>query len=92
MYDLFVFLFADDINFATGQSDRGAEIKAFETDYLGKLSDIKSRSSDILSKYSGDTLNDFSIVAPGGMCEQLLQEFYRFDEDLSVHGKWQGGR
>lgn len=24
-------------------------------------------------------------------CDRLLQEFHRFDEDLSVIGKWQGG-
>jgi hypothetical protein len=25
------------------------------------------------------------------MCDQLLQQFHRFDEELSVQGKWQGG-
>jgi hypothetical protein len=27
----------------------------------------------------------------GGDCDQLLQQFHRFDEELSVQGKWQGG-
>ena len=25
------------------------------------------------------------------LCDQLLQQFHRFDEELSVQGKWQGG-
>jgi hypothetical protein len=25
------------------------------------------------------------------MCDQLLRQFHRFDEELSVQGKWQGG-
>ena len=26
-----------------------------------------------------------------GLCDQLLQQFHRFDEELSIQGKWQGG-
>ncbi len=37
----------------------------------------------------------FSIgVGPSvnyGLCDQLLQQFHRVDEELSIQGKWQGG-
>ena len=26
-----------------------------------------------------------------GLCDQLLQQFHRVDEELSIQGKWQGG-
>ena len=29
--------------------------------------------------------------ANGCKCDNLLREFHRFDEDLSVQGKWAGG-
>ena len=35
--------------------------------------------------------NDPAILGEFGACNSLLQEFHRFDEDLSVKGKWQGG-
>ena len=31
------------------------------------------------------------FVVPGGLCDQLLQQFHRVDEELSIQGKWQGG-
>jgi hypothetical protein len=31
------------------------------------------------------------FVDPGGVCDQLLQQFHRVDENLSIQGKWQGG-
>jgi hypothetical protein len=30
-------------------------------------------------------------TATGGLCDQLLQQFHRVDEELSIQGKWQGG-
>jgi hypothetical protein len=31
------------------------------------------------------------VTVPGSLCDQLLQQFHRFDEELSIQGKWQGG-
>ena len=36
-----------------------------------------------------ENINDF--IGSGDKCDQLLQQFHRFDEGLSVAGKWQGG-
>jgi len=55
--------------------------------YLRKLADIKNISAGILATERTDD----SILKVGNQCDQLLQEFYRFDEGLSVKGKWQGG-
>ena len=44
-----------------------------------------------MSSYNNDVLNNVTILDPGEVCDQLLQEFHRFDEELSVKGKWQGG-
>jgi len=33
----------------------------------------------------------FFFLVPGSLCDQLLQQFHRFDEELSIQGKWQGG-
>lgn len=53
---------------------------------------ILELSGNILKKYDSDnTLLDPSILDTGDKCDQLLQNFHRFDEDLSVKGKWQGG-
>ena len=49
-------------------------------------------------KQSGPNCNngDFQLVCTnsnyaGSLCDQLLQQFHRFDEELSIQGKWQGG-
>jgi len=47
-----------------------------------------------ITSLSGEILNDTEIdnfIIPGNKCDQLLQMFHRFDEGLSVAGKWQGG-
>ncbi len=33
----------------------------------------------------------FEFVSNFDLCDQLLQQFHRFDEELSLQGKWQGG-
>ena len=52
-----------------------------------QLKNITSLSGEILD----DTGNITDLLKSAGRCEQLLQEFHRFDEGLSVAGKWQGG-
>jgi len=53
-------------------------------------------SKDILKQYTisdetFDLTGNGNIVKEGGECDQLLQQFHRFDESLSIQGKWQGG-
>jgi hypothetical protein len=43
---------------------------------------IKSLANRIMVDF-----NTFEI----GLCDQLLQQFHRVDEELSIQGKWQGG-
>ena len=66
---------------------------------------VQTLSSDILNQFSDGILTDESILenldeqarsCPSGnptgcKCDNLLREFHRFDEDLSVQGKWAGG-
>ena len=39
---------------------------------------------------TGKTVIEFPMSQPG-VCDQLLQQFHRFDEEISIQGKWQGG-
>ena len=55
------------------------------------MDEIKRLSAVILVKYTNDQLTDPTILDPGDACDKLLQVFHRFDEGLSVKGKWQGG-
>ena len=59
-------------------------------------------SLDIIAQYEisgtqdGDEVYNLKpgsehILGAGGECDQPLQEFHRFDESLSIQGKWQGG-
>ena len=59
--------------------------------FLRQLNEIKRLSGEISGRYTNDQLTDPTILDEGGACDRLLQEFYRFDEGLSVRGKWQGG-
>jgi len=34
---------------------------------------------------------DATIVNPGEVCDELLQEFHRVDEGIGIEGKWAGG-
>ena len=52
-----------------------------------QLNNITILSGDIL----GGIENIDDLIETAGRCDQLLQEFHRFDEGLSVAGKWQGG-
>ena len=36
-------------------------------------------------------LTDTTILEIGGECDQLLQQFHRFDEGIGLDGKWAGG-
>ncbi len=40
---------------------------------------------------TGKTMFEFQSVKPGNLCDQLLQQFHRADEEISIQGKWQGG-
>ena len=51
-----------------------------------QLKTIKDLSKNIIQAYTTPT-----ALLPKGKCDELLQNFHRFDEDLSVIGKWQGG-
>ena len=60
------------------------------------LNDFNARTQrENIIKLSGDIfaapLNITNFIVQGQECDQLLQEFHRFDEELSVKGKWQGG-
>jgi hypothetical protein len=35
--------------------------------------------------------HQISVANDNGWCNQLLRQFHRVDEELSVQGKWQGG-
>ncbi|KAL9191170.1 hypothetical protein ACHAXT_000876, partial [Thalassiosira profunda] len=81
---------ADDIDFDTGAIDSKEKIEVFDEASLSeKLEDIQDWSQEILDAYETDDLG--TILDEDGMCDKLLQEFHRFDEDLSINGKWQGG-
>ena len=48
---------------------------------------VKSLASQVLADdFAGLTYANKFIV-----CDQLLQQFHRVDEELSIQGKWQGG-
>ena len=50
---------------------------------------VKSyRIEDATGKAVFEFNNSFEVDRK---CDQLLQQFHRFDEELSVQGKWQGG-
>uniref|UniRef100_A0A6U6CKQ8 Uncharacterized protein n=1 Tax=Odontella aurita TaxID=265563 RepID=A0A6U6CKQ8_9STRA len=86
IYDFFVFLFGDDIDFDTGKVDAKEKIKVEdEVDLIARLGRIKTFSRYILLLYDKGELN--SILEADNKCDMLLQEFHRFDEDLSVKGK-----
>ena len=60
--------------------------------------DILPKSAAILEKYNSTTVtiipgNENTLLKDAGddSCDSLLQEFHRFDEEISVNGKWQGG-
>ena len=66
----------------------------------GRLSNslvlLKDNQGNTLKTYRiGDATNvpifefNFSIVDE--KCDELLQQFHRVDEELSIQGKWQGG-
>jgi hypothetical protein len=80
LYDLFVYIHGDDIDFRTGTVDK--RIKGFdEINMRDKLERIKQTSK---------LLADESF--PDESCDDLLKEFHRFDEEIgSFGGIWQGG-
>ena len=46
-------------------------------------------TEEILEQYGIDA--EENVLNPAGKCDQLLQEFHRFDEGLGIAGKWAGG-
>ena len=105
LYDMFVYSFGDDLDFDTGAVDE--TIKVFDDAELRlKLARIYSLGADILVQYNDNgVLTNTTILDPlnpesrecddqdthACKCDLLLQEFHRYDEGLSVQGKWAGG-
>ena len=79
-YDLFIFMFGDDIDFDTGKMDDNISI-------LGKASSIIEKFNNIQLLLQDNIID----ISDGGRCDQVLQEFFRFDEEIGTVGKWQGG-
>ena len=57
---------------------------------------FRSQCVEDWESLSGEILNNItdgidSFIRSGDKCDQLLQMFHRFDEGLSLEGKWQGG-
>ncbi|KAL3768372.1 hypothetical protein ACHAW5_005210 [Stephanodiscus triporus] len=89
LYDMFVFFFGDDIDFGTGIVSKEEAITAYdEIELVDKLTNITSLSGEILNNIT-DGIDSFIQI--GNKCDQLLQQFHRFDEGLSLAGKWAGG-
>ena len=74
LYDLFVYMHGDDIDFATGTVDK--RIRGFdEINMRLKLHRIKDLSADLLGP-----------TPVYDECDKLLQQFHRFDEGLGTFG------
>jgi len=43
-----------------------------------------------IGRVADNSVIEFPMLQPG-LCDQLLQQFHRFDEEISIQGKWQGG-
>jgi hypothetical protein len=86
LYDLFIYMHGDDIDFDDGTVDK--RIRGFdEINMQGKLRRIKGLSADLL-----DPEPNWLGFLPFGKCDELLQQFHRFDEGLGTFGGiWQGG-
>ncbi len=77
-----------------------AKVKIWNSDVPNRLSNsivsiIDSQGNTQYSYRIGDATGkqvfEFLSVNPGNLCDQLLQQFHRVDEELSIQGKWQGG-
>jgi len=81
--------------------DLGADVIVEKVKIYNRVDCCKERLSNSivsLKDSQGTTQYSFRIGdATGsatfefGLCDQLLQQFHRFDEELSIQGKWQGG-
>jgi hypothetical protein len=40
-----------------------------------------------IGRVADNSVIEFPMSQPG-LCDQLLQQFHRFDEELSIQGKW----
>jgi hypothetical protein len=49
-----------------------------------------TQSSYRIGRVADNSVIEFPM-SQTGLCDQLLQQFHRFDEELSIQGKWQGG-
>ena len=53
---------------------------------------LKDNQGNIVKSYRiGDATGKAVFTFEVDPCNELLQQFHRFDEELSVQGKWQGG-
>ena len=80
LYDLFVYIYGDDIDFTTGTIDK--RVEAFnEINIRTKLQRIKDFSANLLGPSPEQE-----------KCNELLRQFHRFDEEIGAFGGiWQGG-
>jgi hypothetical protein len=77
-----------------------SSVKIYNSDVPSRLSNsvvsLKDNQGRTLKSYrigdaTGKAVFEFKYSFEVGLCDQLLQQFHRFDEELSVQGKWQGG-
>jgi hypothetical protein len=86
-------------NYASGTYAYDSETLAKDackarTDCNGVTSQLKytlRTGLDLNDSGSGEVSWQKSTPVNSGLCDQLLQQFHRFDEELSIQGKWQGG-
>jgi len=92
IYDLYVYIYGDDVDFTNGGIRKEEKIEYLDD----KL--IRIKYKDIISK-SAKLLTNLPVTEDeSGECNDLLQEFHRFDETIAginaaglTFGKWQGG-
>jgi hypothetical protein len=85
LYDLFIYYFQDDIDFNTGEFEEEHDISFDEIHVRERLEQIKILTKDIREEWRD------SYLDVGGKCDTLLQKFHRFNDEIGVIGKWQGG-
>ena len=93
IYDLYAYIYGDDVDFTNGGIREEEKIEYLDDKLIRiKYNDIISKSSNLLTILKPLTEDE------SGECNDLLQEFHRFDETIAginaaglTFGKWQGG-
>ncbi len=86
--------------------DLGADVRVAKVKIYNRVENLEHRlSNSIISLIDGQGITQYSYrigdatgkaviefpMSQTGLCDQLLQQFHRVDEELSIQGKWQGG-